>query len=563
MKLKTRLVSSFAAILLIFSIVVIFVVTYKTRATLDHSLADSTESGAKLAYSLLSAKYPGDWELSKDGTLTKGGYYFNERYDFVDEERDNGYYISLYAGTKNISTNVFDNGQRIVGEELPDYIIEEVIEQKQVYIGEVMLEGSHTYGYYQPLRNKESEVIGVYFSAKHPGTVSQDTQNIIGTVTLVMAIGTLLSLLASYIIGSNITKPIKVISGFLDTIAKNDFTGMLPEKLLKNKNEIGTMANAAVSMQNSVIQVLKGIIEETSSINKNLFTSTKELTELNNKIEDISATTQEISASMEETVASIEQVNVSSDAAKYSIQGIAHKAAEGEESAIEISNRAKELKESARNSQIETMNVLVENKKVMEAAIAKSKTVSQIDMLSNAILEIASETSLLSLNASIEAARAGEAGKGFAVVADEIRKLADASETAVSEIQSVTEGVILSVNNLVDGSTSLLDFIDTNIMRDYKNLANTGRLYEEDAIFVENMVSTLKELAQNTLASIEEMTNSIDTIAIGANENMLGVNNITQNTMEVVEKSVEVAKLSDNTKDSADNLQEITEQFQF
>lgn len=564
MKLKARLVTSFAGILIVFSVLVILVVTNRTKVTLDRSLADSTESGAKIAYSLLSAKHPGDWEVSQDGILSKGGYYFNERYDFVDEERDNGYYISFYAGSKNISTNVRNsNGERAIGEELPEFIIDEVIERKQIYIGKVTLEGEETYGYYQPLRNGASEVIGVYFSAKHPGTVNEDTQNIIGTVSLVMAIGTLLALVASYLIGSNITKPIKVISGFLDTIAKNDFTSELPTKLLNNKNEIGIMANAAVAMQSSVILVLKGIVDETTSINHDLSVATKELSELNNKIEDISATTQEISASMEETVASIEQVHSSSNEAIGSVQGIADKSAEGKESVIVISNRAKELKASAKKSQIDTMNVLVENKKVMEAAIAKSKTVSQIDMLSNAILEIASETSLLSLNASIEAARAGEAGKGFAVVADEIRKLADASETTVSEIQAVTEEVIQAVNNLVDGSTSLLTFIDTNIMQDYKNFAITGKRYEEDAVFVENMVSTLKELAQNASQSIEEMTDSIDSIAIGANENMLGVTNITHNTMDVVAKSIEVARLSNSTKASADNLKDITEQFRF
>lgn len=561
MKLKTKLIASFAGILLIYSIIVVMVVSTQTSGTLSKSLADSSESGATIAYSLLSAKYEGDWSVASE-QLSKGTYVFNDKFDFVDEERDAGYYISLYAGSKIVSTNIVNkDGKRAIGQELPADVIKKVIEQKQTYTGKVNIEGQDTYAYYQPLRDANSEVVGVYFCAKHPGSVNQDINNIVGTVGMVMLIGALAAMLIMFLFGTSIVRPINTISRFLDKIAANDFTGTLPEKLTKNKNEIGIMANAAVTMQESVTDVIRKIIDETNRMNEDLALSTGELQELNGKLEDISATTEQISASMEETVASIEEVNVSAVDAKNAIKGITDKATEGEESAMAISNRARALKENAKTSQIDTMNVLTDNKRTMEAAIEKSKTVSQIEMLSNAILEIASETSLLSLNASIEAARAGEAGRGFAVVADEIRKLAEASEAAVGQIRTVTDEVTQAVESMVDGSTKLLGFIDTNIMRDYKNLAMTGRQYEEDATFIENMVAVLKRLSDESLSSIEAMTNSIDAIAIGASENMTGVTNITENTMDIVEKSAEVAKLSNHTIESADKLKQITEQF--
>jgi methyl-accepting chemotaxis protein len=68
----------------------------------------------------------------------------------------------------------------------------------------------------------------------------------------------------------------------------------------------------------------------------------------------------------------------------------------------------------------------------LKKAIDNSRSVEQVENLTNEILSISSQTNLLALNASIEAARAGEAGKGFAVVADEIRKLADSSRQTIS-----------------------------------------------------------------------------------------------------------------------------------
>ncbi|MEG0440668.1 MAG: methyl-accepting chemotaxis protein, partial [Solibacillus sp.] len=77
----------------------------------------------------------------------------------------------------------------------------------------------------------------------------------------------------------------------------------------------------------------------------------------------------------------------------------------------------------------------------LEEAMENSKVVTQINVLSESIMQISSQTNLLALNAAIEAARAGEAGRGFAVVADEIRKLAEESKNTVIEIQGITEKV--------------------------------------------------------------------------------------------------------------------------
>ena len=96
-----------------------------------------------------------------------------------------------------------------------------------------------------------------------------------------------------------------------------------------------------------------------------------------------------------------------------------------------MQQRATELEQNAIDSRKTTGDMVGEIIEKLKKAIDNSRSVEQVENLTNEILSISSQTNLLALNASIEAARAGEAGKGFAVVADEIRKLADSSrETA-------------------------------------------------------------------------------------------------------------------------------------
>ena len=88
----------------------------------------------------------------------------------------------------------------------------------------------------------------------------------------------------------------------------------------------------------------------------------------------------------------------------------------------------------------------------MEQSIENSKEAAQIQSLTENILQIASQTNLLSLNASIEAARAGEAGKGFSVVAAQISELAESSRTIAKNIQEISTLVTESVTGLSSDS---------------------------------------------------------------------------------------------------------------
>jgi methyl-accepting chemotaxis protein len=257
---------------------------------------------------------------------------------------------------------------------------------------------------------------------------------------------------------------------------------------------------------------------------------------------------------MEETAASSEEMSATSQEIERAAQSIAVRSQEGATAARDISIRAEQMKINFEASQKKGYMMFTGTKDQLEKAIEESKVVEQIHVLSNSIMQITEQTNLLALNAAIEAARAGESGRGFSVVADEIRRLAEQSKKTVTQIQDVTEKVIGSVNNLSISSKELLNFMTTDVTKDYEDMLEVTVKYSEDANFVDDLVTEFSSTSEELLASIENILTAIDGVAIAADESASGTTDIAGRVSEVTIKSSEVMEQVIKSKESANNL---------
>jgi methyl-accepting chemotaxis protein len=506
MKLKQKLVLSFLAILIVFSVCTLGGAYLSSSSVVRSSADKNVKASAQLGYSYFDAKYKGDWKIS-DGKLFKGDIDLSSDQKIVNTidqiKNDTGCYITIFMNDVRLATNIRDNNnKRITGTKASGAVSDTVLKKSQNFSGSVVINGKKLDTYYMPIKDGSGKTIGMWFAGIDNSEINTQVSMMILNLGVVVLIVLLIGITVAIFIGRKISKSVSAIKDHMYSMSNGDYCLKLDDKFLGYKDETGEMARAAQSMVESTRKTVQTILGESEHIDMSLDASEKNIVELNTSIEEVSATTEQISAQMEETAATMQEMNATSTDIESTVVSISNKAQEGLNSAKEIADRASSLKLSAKTSQENANGIYLETNKKLKDAIEQSKQIEKISILSDSIMQITSQTNLLSLNAAIEAARAGEAGKGFAVVADEIRQLAENSKDAVNEIQNVTKAVVSSVENLISSSQEVLSFIEQQVIKDYDSFVKTGEDYSNDSEFINGLVSDFSNSAINLKESI-------------------------------------------------------------
>ncbi|ETT53175.1 methyl-accepting chemotaxis sensory transducer with Cache sensor [Paenibacillus sp. FSL R7-269] len=361
-----------------------------------------------------------------------------------------------------------------------------------------------------------------------------------------------------YLVSSSILKQIPLLTAAFGQAKDGDLS---VRARVTAGGEIGVLAEGFNDMIASQQSLIQEILHSSQSISGAVGNTEQNVFVLDGSITDISGVTEELSAGLQQTAASMEEMNASTTQIEAAIHGIARKAQEGAEAAGEINVRAERLKERAWESRTQADTVYGLSEEKLRTAIEQSGSISQISALTGAILEIAAQTNLLSLNASIEAARAGEAGRGFAVVAEEIRKLADNSRETVTEIQGVTGAVIEAVSNLVEAAESMLGFMDSQVKKDYDAMQETGERYSEDARYIEELVTDFSATSEELLASIQSMLTAISETGSATNEGAEGAGVIAAGAEQIIGRSGSIVAEMEEIKHSSAQLLSAVSRF--
>ena len=367
-------------------------------------------------------------------------------------------------------------------------------------------------------------------------------------------ISIIIEIILMLLILKTIVTSLKSMQTFFEEISKGNLAVQMESRILKGKDEFALLAKDAINMKDALKNLVAQTINNSSDINGSVTEVNSSVSRLTSELESISATTEELAASMEETSASAQLVQESSGRIRKSCVDMVDKAADGSKESEEIISRVNGIKDHLNDILKHTENVKGEISGKIEQALKDITVVEKIKDLTSAIMEISSQTNLLSLNASIEAARAGEAGRGFAVVATEIGSLANQSQQTVGEIQKITESVMTAVHNLSDSANAILEFVQKDVTEDLQLFSETTNDYIKDTGYYNNMIAEVKAVADELLGALENITESINAVSKAAEEGAEGTTDIATRNTQINQYSQSVLEKVDKTKNVADTL---------
>lgn len=399
--------------------------------------------------------------------------------------------------------------------------------------------------------------------------ITADKDDILSNISKVTKIGiigtigvTLLCTILGIIMVIIIIRPILKLTGVIRQTAELDFTDdSVLNSVAKNKDEIGLMGKAVVKMRGNLRDMVSNIQQTSERIYQDVVAVNDVSIKIREECMDNSATTEELAAGMEETSATTGTITNNIEGMKEGAKDIHGLSDDGVKLSNEIMERALSMRESTNVAAKRTTDMYETLKQKAEKAVEAADCVKQINEMTESIMQISSQTSLLALNASIEAARAGEAGKGFAVVASEISKLAGETSESVTSINSIVEQVNASVAEMVQSMEDTTHFLDDVVLKDYAQFQNVSVQYNDDADVVKDSMKNVENAANTLSESISIIADAINGINATVDESAVGVTDIAEKTSSVVQEASQNAELVDACMESVEELEKIAKQF--
>ena len=394
----------------------------------------------------------------------------------------------------------------------------------------VDINGKKYFVYYMPIKDGKGNFWGMAFAGEPEEYVNQAIRGVV--VKSIIIVVVLLAVLAVIIllVANVLTKNLSATAADVGKLSEGNLNAEF--NINSFVYEFNELVNAGKTLQAQLITSVGGAKDTSVSLGEavdkvdqltntcaegagqiaqaigELATTAQSMAET---VQDANATVIEMGDSIDRISDNVEEMNRSSEASM-----------EANETAMEYMDKLTVASEKS----AKTVDEISE--KIAEC----SQSAEKIKTATVAITEIASETNLLSLNASIEAARAGESGRGFAVVAGEIQKLAEQSSDSANEIQEVIREILGKVGECVEKASEMtevikeqMEFLDETKVK-IGAMSMTGQELADGAEAINAEAESLMKLKETVMTAITDLSAISEENAASSEEVSASVENI-------------------------------------
>ncbi|NOH79463.1 methyl-accepting chemotaxis protein [Vibrio sp. RE86] len=359
--------------------------------------------------------------------------------------------------------------------------------------------------------------------------IAEDNSQAALSIYVLSAIAVVIAVIISILTTRSVINPINYARKIMDRLAQGDLTENIKAD---SKDEVGLMLSSLKVMQGNMAAILhdvdRAVLEVASSMEE-LSIVTRESSEgaatQQADIETVSSTLNQLIESTGRIDNTVSQVSVLISTGVASSEKSHQLLNHAQSSATNLSELLNET-----NDQVEYLNAQAEN----------------VGSILGAIREVAEQTNLLALNAAIEAARAGEQGRGFAVVADEVRTLAQRTQNALIETESLLDKIHQGTQDIVVSTAKGQE----------KALESVEQVNQ-----VVGSINELKSNMQSVAVNTEEIVQTVESqrgIAKTVETRMASVSDVAS---QVGSSSLEIAQTSASMTDVSTSLVEVVKRF--
>ncbi|MCR5329690.1 MAG: cache domain-containing protein [Lachnospiraceae bacterium] len=475
--------------------------------------------------------------------------------EYIDKIASNtGIDLTLFNKNIRFMTSIIgSDGKRIEGTAASQEVWSTVSAGNDFYNEDVVINGIDYYVYYLPLEVNGS-IVGMAFSGKPATSVKASERQLRVIIICIVAVLESLFLILAIVLSKKISGTINEVKDNIEMLSNGnidlniDIQSHVDETttLVASAKRLSEILKKSISGIKSSAETLKVSMETTSSLARESSLGTAKITKAMDGLAIATGTMSE----------SVMKVNSNIGDMGNMIDGIVSSAEKLGDSSTKMSKAGDEATKCIKEMSASSSKSFEAIKDITEMINSTNESIKKISEIVDLITGVASQTNLLSLNASIEASRAGEAGRGFGVVATEIKTLAEQSGSSAEKILSVVKEITEQseacvkksdeVRSLIENEQSTLELtrnkfsiLEEEIGVSISEISTVSRATEQlnsAKNMIINAVSDLSAISQETAATNQEVTASIATIK--------------ENVDQVSSNSDRLNELSDELKES-------------
>jgi len=472
----------------------------------------------------LQLKVANIWQFFTDASLTKDRKVIEEEARpnldaalknvqmIMEIDKDEPEHLKKLAIIKSDLNNLWETGNKMVNAYAADWQTGNVVMEEFDKAADKLISGVASYTGNEDKKGDlaSNEMLQMTINGRRVTTIAAALIALIGTVFAFFML----------VLKNSITKPLSMLTKNANSIAEGDLRG---EIAYTGKDEIGTLSHS----MNKMVQSFNTMINS-------LLTSANTVVSTVDVLKTRSARSTEGARNQSGQAA---QIAAAAEEMSQTITDIAKNAAVASETSAEAMQTA-DIGKDVADGAVETVSRVYASTVELATMVEKlNNRAGEIGDIVTVIKDIADQTNLLALNAAIEAARAGEQGRGFAVVADEVRKLAERTIKATTEI------------------SSKIGAVQTESEQTMKSMGEASEEVTKATDYIKEVGSSLNHIVE----AVQKVRDQITQIATAVDEQSAASEEVARNIEKTSGIAQDMEKISEDVMHEVNGLTKIAE----